>query len=225
MSAEAGTEDGRVRTARLTAAGAAEREVLDRASDELAESMLQPLTAGQRARLVAAMAEAEKLIIASLVRVEIADPRRPEARYCQRAYFEELGRRFEAGFDPSQSISASDDEMTLPEGLLLVATLQGDPVGCGALKLHFDTGIGEVKRMWVSHGVRGLGLGRRLLETLAGEASSRGMHTLRLETNQTLHEARHLYETAGFVAVEAFNSEPYAHHWFQRDLTGAGASE
>jgi GNAT superfamily N-acetyltransferase len=111
--------------------------------------------------------------------------------------------------------------MSLPEGLLLVATLQGDPVGCGALKLHSDTGIGEVKRMWVSQSVRGLGLGRRLLETLAGEASSRGMHTLRLETNETLSEARHLYETSGFVEVEAFNDEPYAHHWFQRDLTNA----
>jgi len=137
------------------------------------------------------------------------------------AYFDELGGRFNAGFDPSQSISASDDEMSLPEGLLLVATLQGDPVGCGALKLHSDTGIGEVKRMWVSQSVRGLGLGRRLLETLAGEASSRGMHTLRLETNETLSEARHLYETSGFVEVEAFNDEPYAHHWFQRDLTNA----
>ena len=221
VSADSGSEDGRVRTARLTAAGVAERELLDRASDQLAESMLQPLTAGQRARLVAAMAEAEKLIIASLVRVEITDPRRPEARYCLRSYFDELGGRFNAGFDPSQSISASDDEMSLPEGLLLVATLQGDPVGCGALKLHSDTGIGEVKRMWVSQSVRGLGLGRRLLETLAGEASSRGMHTLRLETNETLSEARHLYETSGFVEVEAFNDEPYAHHWFQRDLTNA----
>ena len=33
-----------------------------------------------------------------------------------------------------------------------------------------------------------------------------------------LAEARRLYETAGFTEVGAFNDEPYAHHWFQRDL-------
>jgi GNAT superfamily N-acetyltransferase len=45
----------------------------------------------------------------------------------------------------------------------------------GALKIHFDTQIAEVKRMWVASDVRGLGLGRRLLERLSAEAASRGM--------------------------------------------------
>lgn len=73
--------------------------------------------------------------------------------------------------------------------------------------------------MWASSDVRGLGLGRRILERLAEEAIIRGMQTLRLETNRSLAEARRLYETAGFVEVEAFNSEQYAHHWFERNLT------
>lgn len=73
--------------------------------------------------------------------------------------------------------------------------------------------------MWASPDVRGLGLGRRILERLAEEAIIRGMQTLRLETNRSLAEARRLYETAGFVEVEAFNSEQYAHHWFERNLT------
>lgn len=218
VTTDPGDHDARVRTARLTAAGLAERALLDRASDELAESMLEPLTAAQRERLVSAMAEVEKLVIASLVSIEITDPRDPDARYCLRSYFDELGRRFDAGFDPSQTISASDEEMTLPAGLLLVATVQGSAVGCGALKLHPGTGIAEVKRMWVSPNVRGLGLGRRLLDSLAREASARGMRTLRLETNRALTEARRLYETAGFTEVGAFNDEPYAHHWFQREL-------
>ncbi len=210
--------DGRVRKARLTRAGVAERAVLDRASDELAESILDPLTDGQRARLVAAMTEVERLLLVSQVRIEITDPRDPDARYCLRSYFEELARRFDTGFDPAQSISASDEEMTLPDGLLLVASTQGSPMGCGALKLHPETRIAEVKRMWVSPDVRGLGLGRRILERLAAEAVVRGMETLRLETNRTLAEARRLYETSGFVEVEAFNTEQYAHHWFERNL-------
>jgi DNA-binding MarR family transcriptional regulator/ribosomal protein S18 acetylase RimI-like enzyme len=218
VTTDPGDHDARVRTARLTAAGLAERALLNHASDELAESMLEPLTAAQRERLIAAMAEVEKLVIASLVRIEITDPRNPDARYCLQSYFEELGRRFDAGFDPAQSISATTEEMTVPAGVLLVATVQGSAVGCGALKLHAATGLAEVKRMWVSPNVRGLGLGRRLLERLAGEASARGMRTLRLETNRALTEARRLYETAGFTEVGAFSDEPYAHHWFQRDL-------
>ncbi|SNR83636.1 bifunctional helix-turn-helix transcriptional regulator/GNAT family N-acetyltransferase [Actinacidiphila glaucinigra] len=212
------SDDGRVRKVRLTEAGVAERATLDLASDELAASILDPLTDGQRGHLVAAMTEVERLLLASQVRIEITDPRAPDARYCLRSYFEELQRRFDTGFNPTRSISASDDEMTLPNGLLLVATAQGTPVGCGALKLHAETRIADVKRMWTSPDTRGLGLGRRILERLADEATTRGMQTLRLETNRTLTEARHLYETAGFTQIEAFNDEQYAHHWFERNL-------
>jgi GNAT superfamily N-acetyltransferase len=161
----------------------------------------------------------ERLLLASQVRIDLKDPRDPDARYCLQSYFDELGRRFDGGFDPAQSISASDEEMTPPNGLLLVATLQDAPIGCGALKLHPDTAVAEVKRMWASPDVRGLGLGRRILARLTEEAIANGMQTLRLETNRSLAEARRLYETAGFVEVDAFNSEPYAHHWFERDLT------
>jgi len=155
----------------------------------------------------------------AVARIEITDPRDAGARYCLRSYFEELARRFDGGFDPARSISASDEEMTLPGGLFLVATVDGAPVGCGALKLDAATGIAEIKRMWSAPAVRGLGLGRRILERLAAEAAARGMRVLRLETNHSLAEARHLYETSGFVEVDAFNSEPYAHHWFERSLT------
>jgi GNAT superfamily N-acetyltransferase len=58
--------------------------------------------------------------------------------------------------------------------------------------------------MLASPDVRGLGLGRHILERLAAEATVRGTATLRLETNRTLAEARGHYETAGFVEVEAF---------------------
>jgi|SRR5580698_1978793 GNAT superfamily N-acetyltransferase len=177
-----------------------------------------PLSGPRRDRLVTAMAGAERLIPESQVRIEITDPRDAGARYCLQAYFAELGHRFDAGFDPARSISASDEQMSLPNGLLLVACLHGAAVGCGALKLHMDTQVAELKRMWVAPEVRGLGLGRRLVERLSAEAVSRGMVTLRLETNRSLPEAKHLYETSGFVEVEPFNDDPYAQHWFQKDL-------
>ncbi|HXT20890.1 MAG TPA: MarR family winged helix-turn-helix transcriptional regulator, partial [Thermoanaerobaculia bacterium] len=61
--------DRRVRIAWLTRAGVAERAELDRRSDELAAGLLAPLGAAQRARLVAAMAEVERLLTAALVEV------------------------------------------------------------------------------------------------------------------------------------------------------------
>lgn len=209
--------DARVRRVRLTAAGLAERAELDRRADELAASILRPLHGDQRDRLVAAMAEVERLLVASMVRVAVVDPRQPDARHCIQAYFAELAQRFEGGFDPADSISADDVELTLPAGLLLVATLHADPVGCGALKLHPD-GRAEVKRMWVSPVVRGLGLGRRLLGELEAQAAARGVHTVRLETNRALTEAIALYRAAGYREVDAFNDEPYAHHWFEKTL-------
>ena len=96
--------DGRVRKVRLTRKGLAERAILDSSSNELAASILTPLTEQQRDRLVTAMADVERLILASQVRVRIIDPRDIDARYCLRSYFEELDRRFDTGFDPAQSL-------------------------------------------------------------------------------------------------------------------------
>jgi DNA-binding MarR family transcriptional regulator/GNAT superfamily N-acetyltransferase len=217
VAVEPSQADGRVRIARLTAQGRAERAVLDQRSDDAAVSLLRPLTARQRTRLVAAMAEVERLLVASAVRVTECDPRHPDARSCLRAYFGELARRFDAGFDPARSISADDDELTSPAGLLLVATWHGEPVGCGALKFH-DGGPTEVKRMWVSPAHRGLGLGRRILAELEARAAARGTRVLRLETNRTLAEAIALYRDAGYREVAAFSDEPYAHHWFEKVL-------
>jgi DNA-binding MarR family transcriptional regulator/GNAT superfamily N-acetyltransferase len=211
-------DDARVRTVRLTPAGLAERAELDRRAEELAAAILEPLDGKQRGRLVTAMAEVERLLTASMVQIAATDPRHPHARYCLQAYFAELDNRFDGGFDPSRSIPVDDADLTPPAGLLLVATLHDEPVGCGALRFHDDAPT-EVKRMWVAPTVRGLGLGRRLLAELEAEAARHGVRTLRLETNQTLTEAIRLYRTAGYREVASFNDEPYAHHWFEKAVT------
>jgi DNA-binding MarR family transcriptional regulator/GNAT superfamily N-acetyltransferase len=209
--------DGRVRTARLTEDGQAERAELDRLSDEAAAAVLQPLSMQQQDRLVAAMAEVERLLAVSAVQVAVYDPRHPDARRAVQAYVTELARRFENGFDPDRSISATEDEMSPPAGLFVMATLRGEAVGCGALKFHAGAPA-EIKRMWVASGVRGLGLGRRLLAELEAQARVHGAGTVRLETNRALDEAIGLYRTAGYREVAAFNDEPYAHHWFEKTI-------
>lgn len=217
---EADPDDRRVRAVRLTSAGRTERDLLDQRSDELAWSLLHPLSASQRRRLTDAMGIVERLLTAGLVEVTVEDPTTADAQACLRSYVEELNDRFATGFDPDRSISADADELTEPAGLLLLARLWNEPVGCGALKLH-GTDPAEIKRMWVAHAARGLGVGRRILTELEDRARERGVTVLHLETNKTLHEAIALYRSSGYEEVEAFNDEPYAHHWFERRLARA----
>ncbi len=210
--------DARVRHVSLTEAGRSDRAGLDRRSDEVAWGFLEPLNADQRARLVAAMAEVERLLRASMVRLAIEDPTTPEAHWCIEQYFSELNVRFEAGFEPASSLSATAYELAPPAGALLIARLREQPVGCGALKLH-PGAPAELKRMWVAPHARGLGLGRRLLLELERHARQAGAQIVRLETNRALKEAIQLYRSSGYREVAAFNNEPYAHHWFEKRLS------
>jgi DNA-binding MarR family transcriptional regulator/GNAT superfamily N-acetyltransferase len=211
-------EDRRVRCVSLTEAGADERAELEKLSDAVAYRILEPLSDEQRSRLVGAMSEVERLLQASMVSFAIDDPNSKDARWCFEQYFEELNARFDSGFDPSLSLSADARELTAPEGTLIVARLHGNPIGCVALKFHGESPA-ELKRMWVSQSARGLGLGRRLIEEAEKNARRMGVRAVRLETNRTLHEAIGLYRRCGYVEVEAFNAEPYAHHWFEKKLT------
>jgi DNA-binding MarR family transcriptional regulator/GNAT superfamily N-acetyltransferase len=213
----ASDNDGRVRIAKLTQAGLHERAELDHRADIFAQSLLEPLNESQRLKLVAAMSQVERLLIASMVQITVADPTSQDARWCIEQYFTELSERFETGFDPTLGISAHAHELTPPVGLLLVARLREEPIGCGALKFHENT-VGELKRMWVAPRARGLGLGRRLLEALEYNAREAGMTVIHLETNRTLIEAIELYRHSEYKEVEAFNNEPYAHHWFEKRL-------
>jgi DNA-binding MarR family transcriptional regulator/GNAT superfamily N-acetyltransferase len=209
--------DGRVRMAALTGAGRAERAELDRLSDDAAGEILGPLSDRQRDRLITAMAEVERLLTASAIELAGTDPRAPAARACQRAYASELAVRFAAGYDPAQSMTVDDAELIPPTGLLLVASLYGEPVGCGAIILT-GTGLAKIRRMWVSPAVRGLGLGRRILAGLEAHAAAAGAAAVRLETNRALTEAISLYRSAGYQEVPAFSDEHYAHHWFEKAL-------
>ena len=206
--------DRRVRNAQLTKNGRSELSVLDRRSDELARSFLDPLSEPQRERLVGAMAEVERLLTASMVEIAPTDPEHRDAQYCLAEFFAEIDRRFEAGFDPALSISANADELRPPCGIFLVARLRGDPIGCGALEA-VPSEPAQIKRMWVAEPARGLGVGRRLLAEL--EALAADHHPLvRLETNGALTEAVAMYRAAGYAEVEPFNDERYAHHWFEK---------
>jgi DNA-binding MarR family transcriptional regulator/GNAT superfamily N-acetyltransferase len=210
--------DRRVRFVRLTKAGQRERALLNVRSDQLAASFLEPLNERQRERLTTAMADVERLLTAGLVETTVVAPDHPHATYALGEYFAELDRRFDIGFDPAESTLPSADILTPPQGLMLVATLRGEAVGCGAIKFN-GRGPADIKRMWVSPHTRGLGVGRRLLAELEAHARDGRAPVVRLETNKALVEAIALYRSAGYVEVPAFNDELYGDHWFEKPLT------
>ena len=216
---QAAPDDERVRRAELTRAGRAELREMNRRSDEAAEAILAPLTEAQRERLVAAMTEVHRLLQAAAVVIERVDPAGDSARWCVAQYYAELANRFEDGFDPASSIPADDAELRPPRGAFLVATVDGEPVACGAVK-KVSAGVGWIKRMWVARTARGLGLGRQMLAALEREAHRLGLTTVQLETNRSLVEAIQLYRSAGYVEVPPFNAEPYGDHWFEKQLSG-----
>jgi DNA-binding MarR family transcriptional regulator/GNAT superfamily N-acetyltransferase len=211
-------DDARARRAELTREGLAERAELDRRSDDVALRILEPLSDSQRASLVAAMAQVEQLLQASMVRFAVEDPTTADARSCLEQYFAEINERFDGGFDPARSLLPDASELTPPVGAFVIARLRNRPVGCGALVFHADAPA-DLKRMWIAPTARGIGLGRRLLHELERVAREAGVSVVRLETNRALKEAIALYRRSGYVEVERFNDEPYGDYWFEKRLS------
>src|SRR5271155_4174700 len=164
-----GAGDGRGRDVEPTRTGIDELGGYARRSDGFAKSLLVPLSSNKRDRLVAAMAEVETLMRAAAVELRIERPDSASALWCLETYYQELAERFEAGYDPATALPLGADNLVSPTGCFIVAYLDGTPIGCGALKVKEAT-IGEIKRMWVAAGARGLGVGRRMLMSLEEHA-------------------------------------------------------
>ena len=209
--------DGRRRRVVLTTAGLAEFDAYNCLSDDLAGSLLEPLGKTQRSRLVSAMAEIERLLLAGSIELSIEPSNGEAARWCLGRYFAELAERFEEGFDPALGVSRSEASVKPPDGAFVVARLDGAPVGCGMLRRDGDA-IGEIKRMWVSPKLRGVGLAGRLLRRLERQAREFGWARVRLDTNRVLAEAQAMYRKAGYREIARYNDNPYADFWFEKKL-------
>jgi GNAT superfamily N-acetyltransferase len=124
--------------------------------------------------------------------------RTPEAAAMIEALSAELGALY--GDDGTAYFTPADVEQ--PGGLFVVARLGGEAVGCGALRPweHSTEGewVGEVKRMYVAPGLRGRGIGRRVLAVIEARAAALGYTRLSLETGWRQPDAMALYERAGW---------------------------
>jgi GNAT superfamily N-acetyltransferase len=207
--------DRRRRRVRLTGRGRTARRRLDERSEDLARSLVAPLSERQRERLTEALATADLLVRAATVQLQEVSPTDPRSVAAMAAYFAEIGERF--GFEPGDAWLEDAEAMTGPDGFFVVATSDGEAVACGGVH-RLPDGAAEIKRMWVHGDWRGAGLGARLLRHLEDVVRDRGYDVVRLDTNDTLLEAIAMYERAGYHAIERYNDNPWARRLFEMTI-------
>ena len=127
-----------------------------------------------------------------------------------RALFEEYAAALgvDLGFqDFDRELAELPGEYVPPGGRLLLALDEGNPAGCVALR-PFEPGVCEMKRLYVRSAFRGTGLGRLLAERIVGAGRDAGYERMRLDTLPAMAAARRLYESLGFVEIEAYRPNP-----------------
>lgn len=104
-----------------------------------------------------------------------------------------------------------------PQGLMLLALVDGAVAGCGAFRNLPDVDYPnacEMKRLFVRPAFRRFGLGRQLAQSLMDRATQAGYSSMLLDTLDEMEAARGLYESLGFEEVPPFyfNPIPGAHY-------------
>ena len=138
------------------------------------------------------------------VAIAVEDPGQPAVEALIRAADDYLGGLY----PPEQNYLLDIAQLQKPDVTFLVARLEGEVVGCGAMVRY--PGYGEIKRMYVLPARRGLGIGRRLIEGLERAAAAASLDLLRLETGTRQPEAIGLYRAYGYVERGPFGDYPEA---------------
>jgi GNAT superfamily N-acetyltransferase len=130
-----------------------------------------------------------------------------------------IDQRFQ---DIEEELAALPGEYAPPHGHLLLAFVDGELAGCGALRALTDVDYAnscEMKRLYVRPAFRRFGLGRLLAQALFDEARSVGYSTMLLDTLDDMGAARGLYASLGFEEIAPYYYSPIAgSHYLKADL-------
>ncbi|MEN8197034.1 MAG: GNAT family N-acetyltransferase [Pseudomonadota bacterium] len=144
---------------------------------------------------------------------EVAEVRRLFVEYAESLNFDLCFQGFDQEIDSLAAIYVP------PRGEMLLARV-GNLVAGGVAVRSLEVDVCEMKRLYVRPRFRGLKLGRQLAEAIVAVARGAGYTAMRLDTIETMTQARTLYESMGFVPIP-----PYYHNpvpgvvYYELDLT------
>ena len=131
-----------------------------------------------------------------------------EDRSAFRTLNEEWITRYFALEAKDREILADPDKAILSKGgRIFMVSAENASVGCVAL-IPMGHGVYELSKMAVAPSLRGLGIGRRLLEYAIEQARAIGAKSLFLGSSTKLANAVKLYESVGFRHVLPENIPP-----------------
>jgi GNAT superfamily N-acetyltransferase len=151
-----------------------------------------------------------------VARFVVCDPEQPPASELLAEMAVELNEMY--GTPSRLEVPAvHPSELRAPGGTYLVGWESQAAVAGGGLR-GLDDGMGEIKRMFVRPAARSRGIAGELLTALECAARSLGYGRVRLDTGPKQVHAASLYRGAGFVPIEAYNDNPFASFWGEKDL-------
>ncbi|HSQ72858.1 MAG TPA: GNAT family N-acetyltransferase [Rubrivivax sp.] len=128
--------------------------------------------------------------------------------------------------DFEAELASLPGEYVAPGGALLVALVDGQPGGCGALRPLLDVDYAnacEMKRLYVPRAFRRFGLGRLIAQQLIELARQAGYSTMLLDTLDDMEAARGLYASLGFEDIPPYYYNPLpGAHYLKVDLDATG---
>ena len=168
----------------------------------------------------AALAAGAPASTAATPRVQLLTPESAPQLDATRAIFREYaaGLGVDLCFQNFEAELASlPGDYAAPAGALLLATVDGEIAGCGALRPLPDADYPnacEMKRLYVRRPFRRFGLGRVLAQALMDRAEAAGYSEMLLDTLDDMEAARGLYASLGFQDIPPyyFNPIPGAHY-------------
>lgn len=122
-------------------------------------------------------------------------------------------------------MAAMPGQYAPPAGeLLLARDAEGKPIGCVGVRPLEPRGCCEMKRLYVSPGGRGSGLGKELVEAAVRVAERIGYREMRLDTLPSMAEAQALYRKLSFESIEPYYDTPVVGTVFMRRLLAPSRS-
>ena len=150
------------------------------------------------------------------LRFEHCDPELPPASEFLSEMRAELNDVYET-FSRLDNPPLSPGELRPPSGAYLVGYEAGVAVAGGGVR-RLDDGVAEIKRMFVRPGARSRGVARALLAALEATARELGYARVRLDTGPKQQHGLLLYRSAGYADVPAYNDNPFACFWGEKQL-------